>query len=88
MSRKISAIKIEEVFELPIWAELEKQARNRRKNPSALLSELLREQLEVWEDETLDKEIRRDVRKSGYTEDDAVELVRQHRRASRHQPRL
>lgn len=34
---------------------------------------------EVAEDEALDEEISRDARKSGYTEGDAVEIVRQYR---------
>ena len=38
---------------------------------------------EIAEDETLDKEIGRDARKSGYREDDAVEIVRQYRREKR-----
>lgn len=44
---------------------------------------MLREQIEIWEDETLDNEIRRDAQKSGYTEDDAVELVKQYRRENK-----
>ena len=42
--------------------------------------DFVKEQIEIWEDEKLDKEMRRDARKSGYKEEDAVELVRQHRR--------
>jgi hypothetical protein len=34
---------------------------------------------EVAEDEALDEEISRDVQQSGYTEDDAVEIVRRYR---------
>ena len=50
-----------------------------------LLNEWMREQLEIWEDEKLDQEIKRDVQRSGYTEDDAVELVRQYRREKKQQ---
>jgi hypothetical protein len=39
----------------------------------------MKECLEIWEDERLDKEIRKDAQKSSYTEDDAAELVRQYR---------
>jgi hypothetical protein len=39
----------------------------------------LKECLEVWEDEALDEEISREVQKSEYTEEDAVEKVRQYR---------
>lgn len=35
---------------------------------------------EITEDEALDEEIRRDALGSGYREEDAVEIVRQHRR--------
>ena len=39
----------------------------------------MQEQLETWEYKKLDKEIRRDAQRSSYTEEDAVELVRQYR---------
>ena len=68
------------MFDPAIWEEFQKQAKKRRRNPVALVTELMREQLEIWEDEKLDKAMRRDARKSGYTQDDAVELVRQYRR--------
>jgi hypothetical protein len=71
------------VFDSAIWEEFQKQAKKRRRNPVALVTELMREQLEIWEDEKLFREMRRDARKSGYTEDDAVELVRQYRREKR-----
>ena len=73
------------VFDSAIWEEFQKQAKKRRRNPVALVTELMREQLEIWEDEKLFREMRRDARKSGYTEDDAVELVRQYRREKREQ---
>lgn len=73
-------------FDATIWEEFQKQAKKRRQNPVALATELLREQLEIWEDEKLFREMRRDARKSGYTEEDAVELVRQYRREKRQQP--
>jgi hypothetical protein len=71
------------VFDSAIWEEFQKQAKKRRRNPVALVTELMREQLEIWEDEKLFREMRRDARKSRYTEDDAVELVRQYRREKR-----
>ena len=73
-------MKNEIVFDSAIWEEFQREARKRRRNPVRLITELMREQLEIWEDEKLFREIRRDVQKSGYTEDDAVELVRQYRR--------
>jgi hypothetical protein len=41
--------------------------------------DLIKEQVEIWEHEKLDDEISIDAQKSGYTEDDAVELVKQYR---------
>jgi hypothetical protein len=76
-------MKKEIVFDSAIWEEFQRQAKKRRRNPVALVTELMREQLEIWEDEKLFREMRRDARKSGYTEDDAVELVRQYRREKR-----
>ena len=38
---------------------------------------------QITEDEELDDEIRRDLRESGYREEDAVEIVRQYRHESR-----
>jgi len=78
-------MKPEMLFDTTIWQEFQKEARKRRLNPVNLTIELLRERLEIWEDEKLDKAIRRDVRRSGYTEDDAVEIVRQHRREKKRQ---
>lgn len=73
-------MKNEIVFDPAIWEEFQREARKRRRNPANLITEWMREQLEIWEDEKLFREMRRDARKSGYTEDDAVELVRQYRR--------
>ena len=64
----------------PVWKQFETEAKKRRRNPVKLVLDLLKEQIEIWEDEALDREISRDAQKSGYTEDDAVELVRQYRR--------
>jgi len=63
----------------PVWKEFETEAKKRRRNPVKLMLDLLKEQMEIWEDESLDREISRDAQKSGYKEDDAVELVRQYR---------
>lgn len=78
-------MKNETLFETGIWNEFQKEARKRRRNPLNLAADLLREQLEIWEDEKLDRAIKRDVQRSGYSEDDAVELVRQYRREKKQQ---
>ena len=64
----------------PVWKQFETEAKKRRRNPVKLVMEFINEQMEIWEHEKLDEEIRKQAQKSGYTEDDAVELVRQYRR--------
>lgn len=68
------------IDESPVWKKFETEAKKRRRNPVKLVLDFVKEQIEIWEDEKLDEEIRKDAQKSGYTEDDAVELVRQYRR--------
>ncbi len=68
------------IDESPVWKQFETEAKKRRRNPVKLVLDYAKEQIEIWEDEKLDEEISRDAQKSGYTEDDAVELVRQLRR--------
>ncbi|HXU09265.1 MAG TPA: hypothetical protein VN743_09740 [Blastocatellia bacterium] len=63
----------------PLWKEFQKVAREKRRNPVRLLTEYMRECLETWEDQKLDEEIQRDVRRSGFREEDAVDIVRRHR---------
>lgn len=64
----------------PVWKEFETEAKKRRRNPVKLMLDLIKEQMEIWEHERLDEEISKEAQKSGYTEDDAVEIVRQYRR--------
>lgn len=71
---------IETLTKLPVWERFEAAARRQRRRPMKLLAEVLQERLEIWEDEALDEAIKKDAQKSGYTEDDAVEIVRQYRR--------
>ena len=69
--------------ELPAWKQFEEEARRQGEDPVVLLTKYMNECLEVWEDEALDEKISRDVQKSGYTEEDAVEIVRQYRQEKR-----
>lgn len=62
-----------------LWSEFESASKRNRRNPLKLMTDYIRETLEIWEHEKLDREIQKDARKSGYTEDDAVELVRKYR---------
>jgi len=69
--------------ELPLWPRFERAARGRRRNPARLLSDYMAACLERWEDEKLDAELRRQARRSGYREPDAVEIVRRYRQEKR-----
>lgn len=68
----------------PLWERFQTEARKRRRNPARLVTEYMRECLEIWEDEKLDEEIRADAQKHtggrNLTDDEAVEIVRQYRR--------
>ena len=68
------------LLDSPVWKQFEEEARRQGEDPVDLVTKYMNECLEVWEDEALDEEIRGDVRKSGYGEEDAVEVVRQYRR--------
>lgn len=73
------------LFDSALWEQFEQEARQRRRNPASLLARYMRECLEIWEDQKLDEEIQHDMRRSGYSEEDAVEIVRQHRKGKRGQ---
>jgi predicted transcriptional regulator len=66
-----------------LWERFQQEAKQRRRNPANLLRNYMRECLAIWEDQKLDEQMRRDARRSGYREEDAVELVRQVRREMR-----
>lgn len=72
-----------QLMELPEWEQFEKEARRHKCDAAQLLSQWMQEQMEIWEDQKLDAEIRKDVQKSGYREEDAVEIVRQYREEKR-----
>ncbi len=59
--------------------QLEHAAREQRRNPARLLQEIVREYLDIYEDEKLFRQMQREARRSGYREADAVDLVRQAR---------
>lgn len=67
------------ILESTLWNEFQEAAKKRRRNPVQLLTEYMRECLEVWEDQKLDEEIRRNAQRGGYREEDSVEIVRRHR---------
>jgi hypothetical protein len=74
---------LETLIRSELWASFEKQARKRKKQPSDVLAEILREYLQIAEDVALNGAIARDARKSGYKETDAVKIVREYRAEKR-----
>lgn len=62
-----------------LWRSFQAAAKRRRRDPAKLISEFMQQCLEDWEDQQLDEAIRRDARRSGAQEADAVEIVRRHR---------
>jgi len=69
-----------ELLKSPVWDQFQAAARRKRRDPRKLLLEYMREYTEISEDERLDQEIQADARRSGYSEEDAVEIVKQLRR--------
>lgn len=74
---------LESLIQSDLWREFEQQVRSKRKRPAKVLEELLREYLEIQEDIALTEAMRRDARKSGYKEADAVKIVREYRNEKR-----
>ena len=68
-----------DLLDSALWERFEEAARKRRRDPIRLLKEFMRERLEVWEDQKLDRRIRRAALQSGRREEHAVEIVRRHR---------
>lgn len=63
-----------------LWEQFVQAARKRKRNPISLLTDNIREFLEIQEDRQLDEEIQAEAQSSSYGEEDAVEIVRQYRR--------
>lgn len=75
-----------EILDSALWERFEEAARLRRRDPVRLLKEFMRERLEVWEDQKLDRQLKRASRLSGRREEEAVDIVRRHR-VNRNGPR-
>ncbi len=73
------------LLDSPLWEQFQSEAIKRQRDPVELLMAYIRQCLEIWLDEELDAEISREAQLSGYTEDDAVELVRAYRREKKEQ---
>ena len=68
-----------------LQAQLMQAAREQRRSPARLLQDVVREYLEIYEDEKLFRQMQREAQHSGYREEDAVDLVRQVRQERREQ---
>ena len=68
-----------EVLDSEMWERFEEAARKRRRDPVRLLKEFMKERLEVWEDQKLDRQVRKAALRSGRREEEAVQIVRRHR---------
>jgi hypothetical protein len=67
------------ISESTLWREFQEAAKKRRQNPVRLVGDYMRQCIELWEDQKLDEEIRREAQRSGYREADSVDIVRRHR---------
>lgn len=67
------------ISESTLWSEFQEAAKKRRQNPVRLVTDYMRQCIELWEDQKLDEEIRREAQRSGYREPDFVDIVRRHR---------
>jgi len=66
-------------LDVNLWSRFSGLAQQKRKRPNRLLEKLIAEYLAVQKDLQLDEAIRQQVRKSGFKESDAVDLVKQYR---------
>jgi len=68
-----------EILDPRLWARFEEAARKRHRDPARLLKDFMKERLEVWEDQKLDRQVKKAALHSRRREEDAVEIVRRHR---------
>jgi len=68
-----------EILDSSLWERFEKAARKQRRDPVRLLKEFMKERLEVWEDQKLDRQVKKAALRGGRREEDAVGVVRRHR---------
>jgi hypothetical protein len=74
---------IDTLIQSKLWHEFEKTARGKRRRPVELLADMIADFLETQEGVTIFDDIERDLRHRGYTENDAVELVKTYRTSRR-----
>ncbi len=77
---------LEHFIQSDLWRDFENQTKAVKRQPIAVMAELVRDYLERVQDQKLLDEMRRDARASGYRASDAVKLVRAYRKEkkSRH----
>ncbi len=73
---------LESLLRTDLWHEFQEQARSEKRSAADVLADLIEEYLETREDAEVHTAIAREARKSGYAENDAVEIVRQVRAVS------
>jgi hypothetical protein len=66
-----------------LWREFEKTARSKHRRPVELLADVIADFLETQEGIAILDDVERNIRRKGYTEDDAVEIVRAYRSSRR-----
>ena len=87
-SKKVTQSKVtksKESKKTDVWSQFETEARRQRRDPQKMLTDYMRECLEIWEDDKLFREMSRQARRSGRKESEAVEIVREVRKAKRAQ---
>ena len=72
-----------EILDPRLWARFEEAARKRHHDPARLLKDFMKERLEVWEDQKLDRQVKKAALRSGRREEDAVEIVRRYRNSQK-----
>jgi len=70
-------------LDVNLWSRFSGLAQQKRKRPNRLLEKLIAEYLAVQKDLQVDEAIRQQVRKSGFKESDAVDLVKQYRQTKK-----
>ena len=74
---------IDTLIQSDLWREFEKTARDKRRRPVELLADVIADFLATQEGTALFDDIEHDLRHTGYTEDDAVALVKAYRASRR-----
>lgn len=74
---------LDDLLQSDLWREFEQAARVKRRRPVELLADVIADFLEAQKGAALFDDIERDLQRTGYTEDDAVELVKAYRASRR-----